>query len=106
MGYDSFDFQPKQKIDLPINYNEADWKTRRLAREQYIDEQNGKCKYCGAPLKDQPAQKVRDAIINWRLFPKGFQEHPVHLHHNHITGMTIGAVHMRCNAYLWQYEKE
>lgn len=29
--------------------------------------------------------------------------YPVHLQHNHDTGMTEGAVHARCNAVMWQY---
>jgi len=28
----------------------------------------------------------------------------MHLHHNHETDMTEGAVHAYCNAVLWQYE--
>jgi hypothetical protein len=38
-----------------------------------------------------------------RLFPKGFLNAPVHLHHSHVTNMTLGAVHGYCNGYLWQY---
>jgi len=44
--------------------------------------------------------------IDWDLFPPGFLKNPVHLHHNHDTGMTIGAVHAYCNAVLWQYYGE
>ena len=40
------------------------------------------------------------------LFPPNFFKWPVHLHHSHDTGMTIGAVHARCNAVLWQYHGE
>lgn len=32
--------------------------------------------------------------------------YPVHLHHDHKTGLTIGAVHAKCNAVLWQYYGE
>jgi hypothetical protein len=28
------------------------------------------------------------------------------LHHCHQTGLTIGAVHAKCNAVLWQYHGE
>jgi hypothetical protein len=41
--------------------------------------------------------------INQILFPKSFFKYPVHLHHCHKTGLTLGAVHHYCNAYLWQY---
>jgi hypothetical protein len=39
-------------------------------------------------------------------FIKQILEDSVHLHHSHETGMTIGAVHARCNAVLWQYHGE
>lgn len=35
---------------------------------------------------------------------KNFLQHPIHLQHNHTTGMTEGAVHNYCNAVMWQYE--
>jgi hypothetical protein len=41
--------------------------------------------------------------INARLFPPNFFNWPVHLHHCHVTGLTIGAIHCHCNAVLWQY---
>jgi len=88
---------------LPINYTEATWQERRAVRNQYIQHQNGKCAHCGNNLDEQPKDKPK---INWKLFPKGFLDHPVHLHHSHDTGMTIGAVHAYCNAILWQYHGE
>lgn len=93
-------------IDLPINYENSDFATRRLAREKYIESQNGKCYYCGKLLYKDPSKKVLRAKINPKLFPKGMFKFDVHLHHNRKTGMTIGAVHSRCNAYLWQYKGE
>ena len=32
--------------------------------------------------------------------------HPIHLHHDHDTDLTIGAVHAYCNAILWEYHNE
>lgn len=92
-------------IKLPINYDNADFATRREAREQYVIEQGGICHYCKKPLSDTP---IMDKEIKWRLFPGGkdFLRHPIHLHHCHNTGMTIGAVHAYCNAVLWQYHGE
>jgi hypothetical protein len=59
--------------------------------------------YCGARLDGDPPLTVLMKKINWKLFPKGFRNHPVHLQHCHTTGMTEGAVHAYCNAVLWQY---
>jgi hypothetical protein len=53
-----------------------------------------------------PHPRIQSTEIDLDLFPDGFLRYPIHLHHNHETGMTIGAVHSRCNAVLWQYEGE
>ena len=93
-------------MELPIDYDKASPMERRVAREQYIKRQNGLCWYCKEPLTGQPSQEVMDKFIYKRLFPENFFVWPVHLHHNHDTGLTIGAVHSRCNAVLWQYHGE
>ena len=90
-------------MELPINYAEATWQERREARNQYIELQDNLCWFCGCSLTGAPIQKVQEACLNMSLFPKGFLEYPVHLHHDHKTHMTIGAVHSKCNGYLWQY---
>jgi hypothetical protein len=46
---------------------------------------------------------VQEIWVDLKLFPRGFLSNPVHLHHCHTTGLTIGAVHSRCNAILWQH---
>ena len=93
-------------MELPVNYNKTKGKKRKLVREEYVLIQDGKCCHCGEPLDGSPAQEVTDYKIDKSLFPIGMFNHPVHLHHNHNTGMTIGAIHAQCNAYLWQYQGE
>lgn len=88
---------------LPINYDDAHWAVRKQARIQYIDEQKGKCQHCGNMLNGQPTEDIMCTSINRLLFPKGFFKNPIHLHHDHNTGLTISAIHARCNAVLWQY---
>lgn len=75
-------------------------------RFSYIEEQDGKCHHCNNPLDGEPTKEIMRKPISTRLFPVGFFSRPVHLHHNHNTGMTIGTVHARCNAVLWQYHGE
>lgn len=91
-------------MKLPIMYHDADWQTRRDARNEYIKLQDGKCWHCSAPLSKGAPESITSKRINWKLFPPNFLRWPVHLHHSHETGLTIGAVHAYCNAYLWQYE--
>lgn len=87
---------------LPVRYSRATARERRAVREQYMHEQNGLCYWCKQPLDQEPPQHIKNKKINWRLFPPGFLKHPVHLQHNHDTDLTEGAVHARCNAYMWQ----
>ena len=93
-------------ITLPINYEKSDWRVRKQAREQYCEVQEWKCWYCGEDLRQSPCESVLRKNLNMRLFPKGMLDNPIHLHHNHKNGMTIGAVHARCNCVLWQYHGE
>ncbi len=92
------------KIKLPVNYNEINQNTRRQVREEYIDRQEGLCSYCGYPLGECPPNHIMEKEIDYSLFPKTMFDHPIHLHHCHETGMTIGAVHNTCNAVMWQYD--
>lgn len=89
------------KFQLPIDYTFLTSHERKIVREQYIKLQNGLCEQCKQPLKDPPVET--GLYINKNLFPPGFFNNPIHLHHNHKTGMTIGAVHAKCNAIAWQY---
>jgi hypothetical protein len=93
-------------MNLPVNYNDTPWQTRRLVREEYVRLQHGLCSHCGEPLYKPPAQHIMEKRINVKLFPASMFKYPVHLHHSHVTGMTIGAVHAVCNAVLWQYHGE
>ncbi|MGV8863267.1 MAG: hypothetical protein ACOH2T_19135 [Pseudomonas sp.] len=88
---------------LPVMYHDCSSHYRRLVREEYSRIQGGNCQHCLAPLSGPPADHVAKAHINLRLFPPGMLDHPVHLHHDRKTGLTIGAVHARCNAFLFQY---
>lgn len=91
---------------LPANYNMLTTWQRRKVREQYIEKQNGNCSYCGESLNGAAHDDVMSKPLNKRLFPESFFKYPVHLHHDHNSGMTIGAVHCHCNAVLWQYHGE
>lgn len=93
-------------MELPINYNEAHYTVRREARNAYVELQDGKCCHCGADLTGKPDEQIRQMPVDKRLFPPNFFKWPIHLHHDHVTGMTIGAVHNYCNAVLWQYHGE
>ena len=93
-------------MKLPVNYDELHHKERRIVREEYVEQQDGRCCHCGEPLNGNPADAVANKQVDRTLFPPGFFRWPVHLHHDHNTGMTIGAVHNQCNAVLWQYYDE
>jgi hypothetical protein len=90
--------------ELPVDYRNLTPNERRIVRLQYIERQKGLCYYCGYPLNEKAPEHIRNMNINWKLFPDNFLQHPIHLQHNHDTGMTEGAVHNYCNAVMWQYE--
>lgn len=89
---------------LPTDYIKLSSKQRREVREQYILQQNNRCMYCNNLLTEEPPIKINNLFITWELFPPNFRVYPIHLQHCHKTNMTEGAVHMKCNAVLWQYE--
>lgn len=90
-------------LALPVSYDALTPARRRQVREQYVVLQGGACWFCQAPLAGDPPSEVRALPIDWSLFPPHFLAHPVHLQHDHRTGLTEGAVHAYCNAVLWQY---
>jgi hypothetical protein len=90
----------------PVDYMSLSPSERRLMRDRYVIHQGDRCHYCKNFLHEAPTEDVLRKKINMKLFPRGFLDHPVHLHHHHTTGLTIGAVHARCNAVLWQYHGE
>jgi hypothetical protein len=93
-------------MELPINYNETHYTERRIVREEYVRQQEGLCYYCKGLLNEKPPSHIMKMKVTKSLFPKSFFKWPVHLHHDHGTGMTIGAVHCYCNAVLWEHEGE
>jgi hypothetical protein len=93
-------------MKLPADYRSLDWRQRKTVREEYVKIQDGKCSHCGEPLNTSARQDIAKKTVKRSLFPASFFQYPVHLHHCHKTGMTIGAVHNQCNAVLWQYHGE
>ena len=93
-------------MKLPVDYNKLTWQERKAVRLEYVKIQNELCAHCGTSLYGDPAKEVFSKPIKLSLFPPNFLMYPVHLHHNHNTGMTIGAVHSYCNAVLWEYHGE
>ena len=91
-------------MTLPVDYTSLTPLQRRQVRNEYIRIQNKKCMYCNNSLENDPAEWVVNKPVDWKLFPDNFTMYPVHLQHCHKTNMTEGAVHMLCNAVMWQYE--
>lgn len=94
------------KIDLPVKYDSLDGTNKWIIRGEYAKRQKNICYECGENLSDPPAQYIIDHNIRWGRFPPNFLKYPVHLHHDHKTGLTIGVTHARCNAYLFDVKGE
>lgn len=93
-------------MKLPTDYTKLQPFKRKVVREAYVKLQNNKCMFCNNSLDEDPPEEITKQWIDWSLFgsKEYFLKHPIHLQHNHDTGMTEGAVHAHCNAYMWQYE--
>ncbi len=92
------------KYNLPVEYSRLNQQEKRAVREQYIKEQGNRCHFCGQFLDEEPTASMETyPYIMWKMFPKDMLKYPVHLHHDHGTDLTIGAVHAYCNCVLWQY---
>lgn len=87
----------------PLRYDELTPQERRALREEYAEAQGGNCFHCRCPLSEEPPESVTSKPLNMRLFPENFLKYPVHLQHDHGTGLTEGAVHAYCNGVMWQY---
>jgi hypothetical protein len=92
------------QINLPIDYRKLTSQQRKEVREIYIKQQQNLCMYCNCSLSQKAPKEITDIKINWSLFPAYFLRYPIHLQHNHNTGLTEGAVHNYCNAVMWEYE--
>jgi len=93
-------------VTLPIHYPSCNPRQRRAARLEYVLKQQNKCLYCKGALSEDPPKVVTERALNMCLFPQGFLQYPIHLHHCHKTGMSLGAVHAYCNGVLFQYHGE
>lgn len=93
-------------MNLPQPYKQLSPEQRREARTAYADLQNGLCWHCKEPLAGDPRHDVKSLKLDMCRFPKDFLKWPVHLHHSHDDGLTIGAVHAKCNGVLFQYHDQ
>lgn len=91
---------------LPAKYDLLTAKQKKEVRDQYVMLQNNMCYFCKHSLSEKPPLHITAKPIHWNLFPPGFLRFPIHLQHNHTTGMTEGAVHSYCNAVMWQYHNK
>lgn len=93
-------------MTLPVKYDTLMPWEKREVRMEYVRIQEGLCYFCKGNLEGPADEKVLGMKIKPQLYPQGFFKHPVHLHHDHTTGLTLGAVHNYCNAVLWEYHGE
>ena len=99
-------FKKLLPLELPVEYSKLEPSERYFVREQYFIEQGGLCYHCHGDLNSKPPDDILEKNITPSLYPEGFFNHPIHLHHSHETDMTIGVVHAYCNAVLWEYHNE
>lgn len=92
------------RLKLPAMYDECTQQQRKELREEYARLNFNMCFYCHYSLDEDSPYNMENKPIKYSLFPPAFFSNPVHLQHDHDTGLTEGAVHSYCNAVMWQYE--
>ena len=90
-------------MNLPVDYRRLKPHQKRAVREEYVRRQQGKCCFCGVSLSNKSPFEEDGTLVHEERYPLGFFDHPVHLHHDHTTGLTIGAIHAYCNAVSFDY---
>lgn len=97
----------QERLTIPAMYDALTWFERRMVREEYIVRQGGRCYHCQQGLENDVSDDVkRHFPLDPRFWGPEFLKHPIHLHHDHNTGLTLGATHAYCNAILAQYYGE
>lgn len=97
----------QDRLELPAMYDALTWYERREVREKYTIVQCNRCYYCKSELDMEAPQWLRDKYpLDPRRWGPEFLKHPIHLHHCHRSGLTLGATHAYCNAILAQYHGE
>ena len=91
---------PKNFPEYSIMYKTLDKKIKELKNKKLQTKEGSTLEKIQSDIDQY--QKEMDKIKT--IFPENFFDHSIHLHHDHDTGMTIGAVHAHCNAVLWEYE--
>ena len=93
---------------FPQRYRDLNTNQRRKLLDEYVEHFRGRCLYCHLKLDGKPSRIVRDSAdeIEWDNLPggkEGFLKNPVHLHHDHETGLTLAPIHALCNAHSWEF---
>lgn len=97
----------QDRLTIPAMYDALTWFERRTVREDYIILQKGACYWCKATLTSDTPLHLRERFpLDQRCWGPEFLKHPIHLHHCHRSGLTLGATHAYCNAILAQYYGE
>lgn len=99
-------FERIKPLELPVDYTLIPRDERYIVRDQYVSQQKNMCYHCGYTLSLSPPEIIRMQKVDPGLYPPGFFDNPIHLHHDHNTDLTLGAVHAYCNAVLWEYHNE
>ena len=94
-------FKPAENM-LHFRYVDLTPRDRAELRSEYAKAQGNLCPFCKCDLDGPPSEAVRTTKLVLSMFPPRFLKHPVHLQHDHRTGMTEAAIHARCNGVLWQ----
>lgn len=87
----------RYKLELPTKYSSLSGERLAVVKEAYICLQRERCWLCGGNLYELPNHVVDNPNLIGLCSSQLAEQHPLHLHHNHDTGLTLGVAHAECN---------
>jgi len=87
----------RYKLELPIKYSSLSGERLSAVKEAYTCLQRERCWLCGNNLWDLPKYIVENPKLMGLCGNQLAEHSPLHLHHDHDTGLTLGVTHAECN---------
>lgn len=87
----------RYKLELPTKYSSLSGERLSAVKDAYICLQRERCWLCGDNLYELPKYIVDNPNYMGLCYNQLAEQTPLHLHHNHDTGLTLGVAHAECN---------
>ena len=87
-------------LELPTKYSSLSGERLSAVKEAYICLQRERCWLCGNNLYELSKYLVDNPKLMPLCGNELAERYPLHLHHDHDTGLTLGVTHAECNIII------